>query len=57
MNDQKAEGTAKDWGGKAKEGVGDATGNDKMKREGQADQSEGKLRKAAGNVKDAIKGK
>lgn len=57
MSDQKAEGTAKDWSGKVKEGVGDATDNEKMKREGQADQSEGKLRKAAGNVKDAVKGK
>ena len=57
MTDQKAEGTAKDLGGKVKEGVGNATDNDKMRREGQTDQSEGKLRKAAGNVKDAIKGR
>ena len=57
MNDQKTEGTAKDMTGKFKEGVGNATDNERLKREGETDQSEGKLRKAAGNLKDAIKGR
>jgi uncharacterized protein YjbJ (UPF0337 family) len=53
-NEDQVEGKTKDVGGKVKEEVGDATGNDKMKHEGQADQVEGKVQKAAGDTKDKL---
>ncbi|RVT82532.1 CsbD family protein [Rhodobacteraceae bacterium CCMM004] len=53
-NDDQVKGKAKDIGGKIKEEVGDATGNDKMKEEGQADQVEGKVQKGVGDIKDKI---
>ena len=37
-----------------KDEVGDATGNDKMKHDGQADQVEGKVQKAAGDSKEKL---
>ena len=52
-NDDQAKGKAKDIGGKVKEEVGDLTGDDKMKTEGQADQVEGKVQKKWGDVKDS----
>ncbi|WGH79730.1 CsbD family protein [Jannaschia ovalis] len=55
-NEDQAEGKGKDIAGKVKEEVGDATGNDEMKHEGQADQAEGKLQKFIGDVKDKLKG-
>lgn len=57
MNENKSKGTAKDLGGKAKEALGKVTGNERLKREGQADQVEGGVQKAAGDVEDAAKGK
>lgn len=51
MNDR-AEGSLKQTGGKFKEGAGDLTGDEKMKREGEADQAEGKLQNSWGSVKD-----
>ena len=45
-NEDQFEGKTKDIGGKVKDEVGDATGNDKMKHDGQADQVEGKVQKA-----------
>ena len=56
-NEDQATGRGKDIGGKIKETAGDVTGNDKMKRDGQADQVEGKVQKGVGDVKDALKGK
>jgi uncharacterized protein YjbJ (UPF0337 family) len=52
----KAKNTAEDLTGKGKEGVGEATGDDKMKAEGQNDQAKANLKKAGENVKDAFKG-
>ncbi|MET7758658.1 CsbD family protein [Streptomyces sp. NPDC005389] len=43
--------------GKAKEAVGKATGNDRMKAEGKMDQVEGKAKEAASDAKDALRGK
>ena len=40
--------------GKVKETVGDATGNDNLKAEGQADQASGHLKDAGEKVKDAF---
>jgi uncharacterized protein YjbJ (UPF0337 family) len=48
----RTEGSMKKMGGNLKEGAGDLTGDEKMKREGQVDQSEGKLQNAWGSVKD-----
>jgi uncharacterized protein YjbJ (UPF0337 family) len=41
--------------GKVKEGVGRATGNDRLRAEGRADQVKGNLKQAADKVKDAFK--
>ena len=54
-NEDQAKGKAKDIGGKLKEEAGDLTGNDKMKREGQADQVEGKVQKGVGDLKEGAK--
>jgi uncharacterized protein YjbJ (UPF0337 family) len=43
--------------GKAKEAVGDATGNDKLKTEGKADQAKGKVKDAVDKVTDKLTGK
>ncbi len=51
------EGAAKNIGGKIKEGIGNITGDEKLKAEGKADQIEGKAQNALGGVKDALKGK
>ena len=56
-NEDQGTGRAKDIGGKIKETVGDAIGNDKMKHDGQADQVEGKVQKGVGDVKDSLKDK
>ncbi len=53
----RVEGSAKNFGGKVKEGLGKATGDEKLKAEGQADQVEGKIQNAVGGLKDAFKGK
>lgn len=53
-NEDQTEGKAKDIGGKVKEEVGDATGNDDMKNDGQSDQAEGKVQKGVGDVKDKL---
>jgi uncharacterized protein YjbJ (UPF0337 family) len=42
--------------GKAKEAVGDATGNEQWQAEGKADQAKGSLKQAGEKVKDAVKG-
>ncbi|MFJ1755447.1 CsbD family protein [Kitasatospora sp. NPDC088134] len=44
---------AQDVAGQAKEKIGDATGNEELKGEGQRDQAESKLKQAADSVKDA----
>lgn len=49
------EGAAKNMGGKVKEGLGKATGDEKMKAEGRADQVEGKVQNTVGGVKDTLR--
>ncbi|GAA0390619.1 MULTISPECIES: CsbD family protein [Brevundimonas] len=51
------EGAAKNIGGKIKEGIGNLTGDEKLKAEGKADQIEGKAQNAFGGLKDTLKGK
>ena len=41
--------------GKAKEGLGKATGDEEMEAEGKTDQAKGNLKQAAEKVKDAFK--
>ena len=53
--DDKVKNAAQDMAGKAKEGFGDATDNDSVRAEGQADQTEADVKKAGENVKDAFK--
>lgn len=50
--DDRTEGSLKQTGGNLKEGAGRMVGDEKMKREGQADQGEGKLQNAWGSMKD-----
>jgi uncharacterized protein YjbJ (UPF0337 family) len=55
IDDDRTEGSMKQAGGKIEEGAGKLFGDEKMKREGQADQAEGKLQNAWGGVKDAAR--
>ena len=43
--------------GRAKEAAGDATGNDKLKREGKVDRGKGKVKDAVDSVADKVTGK
>ena len=52
IDDDRTEGSAKQTGGSIKEGAGKLFGDEKMKREGEADQAEGKLQNAWGSAKD-----
>lgn len=52
VDPDRTEGSVKKMGGDMKEGVGNILGDEKMKREGQADQAEGKLQNAWGGAKD-----
>ncbi len=53
--DDKIQNKGQELGGKGKEAVGDATGNDRLAADGQADQSESKAKQAGEKVKDAGK--
>ncbi|QJU55188.1 CsbD family protein [Herbiconiux sp. KACC 21604] len=53
--DDKIRNAAEDIAGKAKEGFGKATGNEKLEAEGKADQTKADAKKAGENVKDAFK--
>ena len=56
MADQdRVEGAGKNFGGKVKEGLGDLTGDSKLKAEGKTDQAEGKVQNAVGGVKDTVR--
>ena len=53
--DDKADNKTEDLGGKVKETVGKATGDDNLKRQGETDQRKSSLKDAGENVKDAFK--
>ena len=55
MDRDRVEGAAKNVGGKIKEAAGKATGDEKLKREGQADQVTGKVQNVVGGVKDKLR--
>jgi uncharacterized protein YjbJ (UPF0337 family) len=52
IDQDRTQGSAKQMGGKLKEGAGKLFGDAKLKHEGDADQAEGKLQNAWGSVKD-----
>jgi len=52
IDSDRTEGSAKQMGGKLKEGAGKLFGDSKMKTEGEAEQAEGKLQNAWGSAKD-----
>jgi uncharacterized protein YjbJ (UPF0337 family) len=54
--DDKIDNKAEEFGGKLKEGVGKATGDDELKAQGEGDQAKSNLKQAGENVKDAFKG-
>jgi uncharacterized protein YjbJ (UPF0337 family) len=51
----RVEGAAKNIGGKVKEAAGKVTGDEKLKREGQADQVAGKVQNTVGGLKDKLR--
>jgi uncharacterized protein YjbJ (UPF0337 family) len=51
----KAKNAVEDVGGKAKEGLGKATGDRSTENEGKKDQAKSDLKNAGENVKDAFK--
>jgi uncharacterized protein YjbJ (UPF0337 family) len=53
-DNDRVEGAAKNIGGKIKEGVGNITGDEKLKAEGKADQVAGKVQNTVGGIKDSI---
>lgn len=51
----KAKNKAEEVAGKAKEAAGGATGNDDLRREGQADQAKSGVKQTGEKAKDAVK--
>ena len=54
--DDKIDNKMEDLGGKAKEGVGSATGDEDLQAQGKGDQAKSDLKQAGEKVKDAFKG-
>ncbi len=50
----KAKNAAEDVAGKAKEAVGNVTGNESLEHEGEKDQTKSDFKQAGENVKDAL---
>lgn len=55
IDDDRVEGSAKNLGGKVKEGLGKLTGDAKLQSDGKADQIEGKAQNAIGGIKDTAR--
>lgn len=55
VDSDRTEGSMKKMGGNLKEGAGSLVGDEKMKREGQSDQAQGKVQNAWGGAKDAVR--
>jgi uncharacterized protein YjbJ (UPF0337 family) len=55
MHKDQIKGAAKDAAGSMNEGLGKATGNDRMAAEGAAERVEGKIQKGVGDMKDAAR--
>lgn len=56
-DNDRIEGAAKNMGGKIKEGIGNVTGDKKLKAEGKADQVAGKVQNTIGGIKDSLNDK
>ena len=55
MHKDEAKGAAKDIAGSVKEGIGKATGNERLEAEGVAERVEGKVEKGVGALKEAAR--
>lgn len=55
IDNDRIEGSAKNVGGKLKEGLGNLTGDAKLRGDGRADQIEGKAQNAIGGIKDSAR--
>ncbi|WP_294198848.1 CsbD family protein [uncultured Sphingomonas sp.] len=55
MNSDTLTGTTTDLGGKLKEGLGKAFGDDQLRAEGTADRVEGTVQKTFGDAKDGVR--
>jgi uncharacterized protein YjbJ (UPF0337 family) len=55
MDKDRVEGSVKQAAGKVKEVAGKATGDEKLKHDGQADQVAGEVQNAVGGAKDAVR--
>jgi len=55
MHKDEAKGAAKDIKGSIKQGVGKATGNERLEAEGAAERVTGKVQKGVGALKDAAR--
>jgi len=55
MHKDEIKGAAKDAKGSVKEGLGKATGDDRMAAEGAAERVAGKIQKGIGSLKDAAR--
>jgi uncharacterized protein YjbJ (UPF0337 family) len=55
VDKNRVDGSAKNIGGKVKEGIGNVTGDSKTQAEGKADQAEGNIQNTVGGVKDSVK--
>jgi uncharacterized protein YjbJ (UPF0337 family) len=53
--DDKTNSKLEEMGGKAKEAVGSATGDDELRHQGKRDQSKANIKQAGEKVKDAFK--
>jgi uncharacterized protein YjbJ (UPF0337 family) len=54
-NDDKTKNKVEEIRGQAKEGIGQATGDENLERQGHNDQSKANLKQAGENVKDAFR--
>jgi len=57
VDKDRVEGSLKNAGGKVKELAGNMSGDEKLRREGQADQVAGKVQNTVGGVKDKVREK
>ncbi len=55
VDKDRVEGSAKNIGGKIKEGFGKLTGDSKTEAEGKADQADGKVQNTVGGIKDTVR--
>jgi uncharacterized protein YjbJ (UPF0337 family) len=55
MHKDEAKGSAKKIGGTVKDKLGQATGDEKLRAEGKADKTEGRIKKGFGKAKDAVR--